>query len=56
MSDTLSGVTFLAFANGSPDVITAIVAGGSEVEGGFRMAIGFILGAGYYNRRFNIFL
>lgn len=30
ISDAMAGVTFLAFANGAPDVLTAIVAGSSS--------------------------
>ena len=47
ISEQLAGVTFLAFANGSPDVIGAITAANSH-NGGVKLAIGAILGAGLF--------
>ena len=44
MSETLAGVTILAWANGAPDVIVSISAGG--IEGGVSLAIGSLFGAG----------
>jgi sodium/potassium/calcium exchanger 6 len=46
MSDSLSAVTLLAFANGAGDVITALVASGEE--GGVSYSIGAIYGAGLF--------
>lgn len=45
-SDSLSGVTFLAFANGAGDLITAIVASGAE--GAVSYNIGALYGAGFF--------
>ena len=42
------GVTFLAFANGAPDVIGAIAATGSSAGNGVGLAVGAITGAGVY--------
>jgi len=47
MSEQLAGVTFLALGNGAPDVIGAIVAGDSD-QGGVRLAVGGITGAGLF--------
>ena len=44
MSETLAGVTILAWANGAPDVIVSISAGG--IDGGVSLAIGSLFGAG----------
>ena len=46
MSETLSGVTLLAFANGAPDIISSFSAGGSE--GGLYISIGNLFGAGLF--------
>jgi Ca2+/Na+ antiporter len=46
MSDSLSAVTLLAFANGSGDVITALVASGET--GGVSYSIGAVYGAGLF--------
>ena len=46
MSETLSGVTLLAFANGAPDIISSFSAGGSE--GGLFISIGNLFGAGLF--------
>lgn len=45
-SQSLAGVTLLAFANGAGDVLTAIVASGSE--GGIFYNVGSIFGAGLF--------
>lgn len=47
-SEQLAGVTFLAFANGAPDVIGAIAASGSAGGDGVGLAVGAIAGAGVY--------
>jgi len=46
MSETLAGVTILAWANGAPDVIVSLSAGG--IEGGLSLAIGSLFGAGLF--------
>ena len=46
MSQTLAGVTLLAFANGAPDVIATYTAG-ERVEG-IPLIIGSIFGAGIF--------
>jgi len=46
MSEALAGVTLLALANGAGDVITAIVASGSE--DGVSYNIGALFGAGFF--------
>jgi sodium/potassium/calcium exchanger 6 len=46
MSETLAGVTILAWANGAPDVIVSLSAGG--IEGGVSLAIGSLFGAGIF--------
>jgi len=43
MSETLAGVTLVAFANGATDVIAGLSAGGKE--GGIQIAIGALFGA-----------
>lgn len=47
ISESLAGVTFLAFGNGAPDVISALSASGGEA-GGIYLAIGALLGAGLF--------
>jgi len=47
MSESLAGVTFLAFANGAPDVVSALSASGGEADGIY-LAIGALLGAGLF--------
>lgn len=46
MSETLSGVTLLAFANGAPDIIASFASSGSE--GGLYITIGNLFGAGLF--------
>jgi sodium/potassium/calcium exchanger 6 len=46
MSDALAAVTLIALANGAGDVITAIVASGSD--GGVSYNIGSLYGAGFF--------
>lgn len=46
MSETLSGVTLLAFANGAPDIISAAAA--AESDGGIYITIGNLYGAGLF--------
>ena len=43
LSETVSGVTLLAFANGAPDILSVISAGGEE--DGIYIAIGNLFGA-----------
>jgi hypothetical protein len=47
MSEALAGVTLLALANGAGDVITAIVASGSDTNG-VSYNIGALFGAGFF--------
>ena len=42
MSETISGVTLLAFANGAPDILASLSAGGEEE--GIYIAVGNLLG------------
>lgn len=46
LSESLAGVTLLAFANGSGDVITALVSSGEE--GGVSYNVGALYGAGFF--------
>lgn len=46
MSESLAGVTLLAFANGAGDVITALVASGAP--GGVSYNVGALYGAGFF--------
>lgn len=48
VSEQLAGVTFLAIANGAPDVISAVAASGSSAGSGVGLAVGAITGAGIY--------
>jgi len=48
LSQALSGVTILAFANGAGDVISSYTAGGSADEGIF-ISLGGIIGAGIFD-------
>lgn len=47
-SEALAGVTFVALANGAPDIVTAIAAGGSENPTGYYTALGSIFGANLF--------
>jgi len=44
LSETIAGITLLAFAASAPDVVTGLVAGGKE-EGGSRIIVGGLFGA-----------
>jgi solute carrier family 24 (sodium/potassium/calcium exchanger), member 6 len=46
-SESLAGVTFLAFGNGAPDVLSALSASGGDADGIY-LAIGALLGAGLF--------
>ncbi len=46
LSQNLAGVTFLAFGNGAPDVISSIVASEGASDEGVNVAIGSLLGGG----------
>lgn len=46
LSETVSGVTLLAFANGAPDIIASFAAG--KAEGGLYITIGNLYGAGLF--------
>ena len=46
LSESFAAVTLLALANGAGDVITAIVASGSE--GGIAYNVGSLYGAGFF--------
>lgn len=48
-SETLAGVTILAFGNGAPDVLTAVIAGGSNEGEGIKFTVGLIFGAGLFS-------
>lgn len=52
ISPTLAGVTFLAFANGAPDVLTAIIAGQSDSTSTALIPFGSIFGAGLFSTSF----
>jgi len=47
-TETLTGVTLVAFGNGAPDVLTAIIAGGGPDPNGIDFVIGSIFGAGLF--------
>jgi len=46
ISESVAGVTFLAFGNGAPDVISALSASGGDE--GIYLALGSLLGAGLF--------
>lgn len=48
LSQNLAGVTFLAFGNGAPDVISSIVASDGQGDQGLDVAIGSLLGGGIF--------
>ena len=52
ISPTLAGVTFLAFANGAPDVLTAIIAGASDSDTTVLIPFGSIFGACLFSTAF----
>ena len=45
MSESLAGVTFLAFGTGAPDVLSSISAGEGNDEGGIEMGFAIMLGS-----------
>jgi Ca2+/Na+ antiporter len=47
ISQNLAGLTFLAFGNGAPDVISSIVASG-DAEDGIDFSMGALMGAGVF--------
>lgn len=47
ISQNLAGVTFLAFGNGAPDVISSIVASQS-LANGIEFSVGSLCGAGIF--------
>lgn len=47
-SETLAGITIVAFGNGAPDVLVAIAAGGGDDGDGINFVIGSIFGAGLF--------
>ncbi|CAD8118726.1 unnamed protein product [Paramecium sonneborni] len=51
LSQTLSGITLIALANGAPDVITAIIATGEDDQG-VLIAVGSIFGSGLFMTTF----
>jgi sodium/potassium/calcium exchanger 6 len=52
ISPTLAGVTFLAFANGAPDVLTAILAGASTSASTALIPFGSIFGGALFSAAF----
>jgi len=52
MSEALAGITFLAFANGAPDIITAIVAGSSSSQSTALIPFGSLYGAALFSMAF----
>lgn len=52
MSQALAGVTFLAFANGAPDIITAVVAGASTSQSTTLIPFGSLYGASLFDMAF----
>jgi sodium/potassium/calcium exchanger 6 len=49
ISEALAGITFLALANGAPDVITAIVAGTSSSDSTSLLPFGSLFGASLFS-------
>ena len=52
MSEALAGITFLALANGAPDIITAIVAGTSSSATTAMIPFGSLFGAALFSMAF----
>ena len=52
MSDALAGITFLAIANGAPDIITAVVAGTSSSSSTVLIPFGSLYGAAIFSMGF----
>ena len=52
MSEALAGITFLALANGAPDILTAIVAGTSSSDSTVLIPFGSLYGAALFSMGF----
>lgn len=52
MSEALAGITFLALANGAPDILTAVVAGTSSSESTVLIPFGSLYGAALFSMGF----
>lgn len=52
MSDALAGITFLALANGTPNVITAVAAGASSSPSTLLIPFGSIFGSSMFSMGF----
>jgi sodium/potassium/calcium exchanger 6 len=52
MSEALAGITFLAFANGAPDIITAVVAGSSSSDSTALIPFGSLYGGSLFSMAF----
>jgi solute carrier family 24 (sodium/potassium/calcium exchanger), member 6 len=52
MSEALAGITFLALANGAPDIITAVVAGTSDSDSTVLIPFGSLYGAALFSMGF----
>ena len=52
MSEALAGITFLALANGAPDIITAVVAGNSDSDTTALIPFGSLYGAALFSMAF----
>ena len=50
LSEALTGVTLLAYANGSPDIISSLVAG--DQDGGALLSVGALYGASLFTCNF----
>lgn len=48
-TETLAGVTIYAFGNGATEILTAVIAGGSNEGEGLNFSIGLIFGAGVFS-------
>lgn len=52
MSEAMAGITFLALANGAPDIITAVVAGTSDSSTTILIPFGSLYGAAIFSMAF----
>jgi|JI6StandDraft_1071083.scaffolds.fasta_scaffold99603_3 sodium/potassium/calcium exchanger 6 len=52
MSEALAGITFLALANGAPDILTAVVAGTSSSDTTVLIPFGSLYGAAFFSMGF----